>query len=310
MHAFTHLDQTQHGTLEFPAEYYYVDDLHPRYQMPFHWHKEWELLRIKSGTFLILLENEQFTAKAGDVLLIRGGVLHGGIPNSCVYECFVFDLYGLFRSSEMVKKHLRPFYRQEICPQSYYPSQPENSIHQITNELMSVFSTTDATLSSCRELETVSCVCKLFSWIIRNGYYTIVTSSTYADNRRISQVKTVLEYIEAHYNSCISLEELAGLIGMNAKYFCKFFASLTHQTPMDYVNFYRIEHAAYLLDSTDLSITFIGSECGFSESSYFTKVFKKYKGITPKEYRHSRTQNTASQHNCQSPLGYPAAIVL
>lgn len=288
MHAFKHLDQTQHGTLEFPAEYYYVDHLHPRYQMPFHWHKEWEILRVKSGVFQIFLDNEQLTANAGDVLLIPGGVLHGGIPSACLYECFVFDLYGLFRGSEMVKKHLRPFYRQELCPQSFFAFQPEGAITQITNDLMSVFSADSNARSSCYELETVSCICKLFAWILNNGCYTKASSDTYADNHRIDQVKVVLEYIEAHYNSCISLGELAGIIGMNPKYFCKFFASLTHQTPMDYVNFYRIEHAAYLLDSTDLSVTVIGSECGFSESSYFTKVFKKYKGITPKEYRNWR----------------------
>ena len=106
-------------------------------------------------------------------------------------------------------------------------------------------------------------------------------------------MKAVLEYIEAHYNADISLGDLASIIGMNPKYFCKFFASLTHQTPMDYVSFYRVEHAAYLLDSTDLSVTAIGSECGFSESSYFSKVFKKYMGITPKEYRHCRARASA-----------------
>ena len=292
MHAFRHLDQTQHGTLEFPAQYYYVDDRHPRYQMPFHWHKEWELLRIKSGVFHIYLDNEQITANAGDVLLIRGGVLHGGTPSGCVYECFVFDLYGLFRSSEMVKKHLRPFYRQEVFPQSFFVFAPESTISQITNDLMSVFSANSSAQSSCYELETIACICRLFARILNNGYYTEAPSDSYADNHRIDQVKVVLEYIEAHYNTCLSLGELAAVVGMNPKYFCKFFASLTHQTPMDYVNFYRIEHATYLLDSTDLSITVVGCECGFPESSYFTKVFKKYKGITPKEYRSSRANVT------------------
>lgn len=288
MHTFTHLEQTQHGSRTFPAAYYYVDDRHPRYQMPFHWHKEWEILRVKSGVFRIFLDNGEFTAKAGDVVLIRGGILHGGMPDSCVYECFVFDLYGLFHTSEMVKKHLRPFYRQEAIPQSFFPFEPEGEICKIADGLMSVFSGNTA----CCELETAAYICRLFAWILNSGCYTAAAAEAYGDNRRIDQVKTVLEYIEAHYSSVLSLEELAGILGMNPKYFCKFFSSLTHQTPMDYVNFYRIEHAAYLLDSTDLPVTAVGSECGFSESSYFTKVFKKYKGITPKDYRHLRTHSS------------------
>ena len=287
MHAFTHLDQTKHGTLDFPAQYYYVDVMHPRYQMPFHWHKEWEILRIKSGTFHAFLDNEQITAKAGDVLLIRGGVLHSGSPENCVYECFVFDLYGLFRSCEMVKKHLRPFYRQEIYPQDFFSARDGNEVCRIADTLLNAFA---ANNSCCPELDTVSCICRIFAWILNNQYYTKAPANTFADNHRIDQVKVILEYIESHYSSCLSLGELASVVGMNPKYFCKFFSSLTHQTPMDYVNFYRIEHAAYLLDSTDLPITVIGSECGYSESSYFTKVFKKYKHIAPKEYRQLRSQ--------------------
>lgn len=288
MHAFTHLDQTQHGTLEFPAEYYYVDDQHPRYQMPFHWHKEWEILRVKSGTLQILLDNTQFTAKAGDVLLIRGGVLHGGTPTNCVYECFVFDLYGLFRSFELAKKHLRPFYRQNLLPQEFFVFSPECPVCRIVDQLMHVFSAgQDAQPCDCYELETVACICKLFSRIITSGCYTKPSADTYEGNYRIDRIKTVLEYIEAHYNASLSLEDLAGVVGMNPQYFCRIFASLTHQTPMDYVNFYRIEHAAYLLDNTDYPIITVSSECGFSESSYFTKVFKKYKGMTPREYRNA-----------------------
>lgn len=285
MHVYTNLDQKQHGTPEFPAEYYYVDHLHPRYQMSVHWHNEWELLRVKAGAFQILLDDEQITAQAGDVLLIRGGVLHGGIPASCAYECFVFDLYGLFRGTEMVKKHLRPFYRQQICPKSFFSSETEPAVCAIADELMAIFNDSAAQDTDCHELETAACICKLFARILKDKCYTPASPEVYADHHRIDQMKEVLEYIEKHYNSGLSLEELAGVVGMNPKYFCRVFAALTHQTPMDYVNFFRIEHAAYLLDSTDLSVTAIGTECGFSESSYFTKVFKKYKGTTPKAYR-------------------------
>ena len=83
---------------------------------------------------------------------------------------------------------------------------------------------------------------------------------------------------------------------MNTKYFCRFFRALTHNSPMDYVNFYRIEQAAWLLGQSELSVTEVAARCGFWDSSYFTKVFKKYKGYTPKEFR-KRTE---------APKIYPA----
>jgi AraC-like DNA-binding protein len=280
MHALTHLDRKQHGTLSFPVAYYYVDGQHPQYQMPFHWHNEWEILRILDGTLQISLDHEQYAMEKGDVVLIRGGVLHGGEPENCIYECLVFDLYGIFRSFEMVKPYLRPFYRQTCLPRSYYPSEEACPMTEIAEELMAVFSGE----SGCPELETVAGLSRLFVWLQSSKSYEVLSSQE-GPASRTDRIKPVLEYIESHYNSPLTLDDLAEIAGMNPKYFCRVFRSLTHHSPVDYLNFYRIEQAAYLLDSTDLSVTEIGNRCGFCESSYFTKVFKKYKGTTPVFYR-------------------------
>ena len=107
MHPFVCYEKKQHGTREFPAEYYYVDSHHPRYVMSAHLHTEWELIRIKSGSFTIFVDKTEINANAGDVLLLRESMLHSGIPDNCIYECFVFDydkkmflnvskIYGLF----------------------------------------------------------------------------------------------------------------------------------------------------------------------------------------------------------------------
>ena len=137
--------------------------------------------------------------------------------------------------------------------------------------------------SPCLSLELLSAIVTLFSWLIKGERY----QSASHNSRWSSRIKPVLEYIEAHYGEELSLDILAGVAGMNARYFCKVFYSLTHTTPMNYVNLYRIEQATFLLDSTDLPITRIATECGFWESSYFTKVFKKYKGTTPKRHRNT-----------------------
>lgn len=277
MHLFTNLDQTQHGTRDFPAQYYFVDANHPHYQMPFHWHREWELLQVLEGSFQIQLDNEPYVAEKGDALLIRGGCLHGGVPHGCVYECLTFDLHGLFRNMDMVKPYLRPFYRQTKIPKSFFPA--GSPVAAIVAQLMSAFG------SDCPELETVASISHLFATIIKDGLYWENPNNDYVSSQRIDRIKSVLEYIEANYASALSLDELAKVAGMNPKYFCRVFNSVTHQSPMDYVNFYRIEQAAHLLDNSALSVTAVGLECGFWESSYFSKVFRKYKGITPKKYR-------------------------
>ena len=280
MHAFLRLDRTQHGTLEFPVEYYYVDRQHPRYNMPFHWHKEWEILRVLDGILRISVDDEEYNLERGDVLLIRGGMLHGGTPENCVYECLVFDLYGIYRTMEMVKPYLRPFYRQILLPRSFYPASGCTEVMDAVEKLMAAFSGENR----CVELETLAGLSRLFSWIQNSGAYREATPGEDGGSRT-DRLKPVLEYIETHYSQGLTLEDLAAVVGMNPKYFCRVFRSLTHHSPVDYLNFYRIEQAAHMLDSTELSITEVGNRCGFWESSYFTKVFRKYKGMTPLQYR-------------------------
>lgn len=313
MYSLSLHENKQHGTLEFPAEYHFIDSGHPRYNMPFHWHKEWELIRIVKGSFSIHADETEFFAKEGDILLLRDGMLHGGTPKDCVYECFLFDLHGLFRNLDVVKKYLRPIYRLQLLPQIYYSGAASAEISEIVGELMDVYHrqlTADS--SNCaviddskkqqpdesnsqplpsyfpgdfHELITISCISRLFTVILQKGSYILNEEEALSNSHRIDQVKSVLEYIEGHYTTPISLDDLAKEAGMNPKYFCRFFRSITHQTPLDYVNNYRVEQAAQKLLTTDLSVTDISLECGFNDSSYFVKVFRKYRGLTPNQYR-------------------------
>ena len=319
MHYLTYHESRVHGTVEFPAQYYYTTPEHPRYHMTFHWHKEWEIIRILKGEFLLRVDDEEYVGHAGDFFLIRDGMLHGGTPKDCIYECFVFDLHGLFRDVSAVKKYLRPIYRNAVLPQVYYPDHYK-PLYSVVDELLNAFSQvignqmpqtalsaalkmTDPQQASLSELLPESSgkitqenpselfalgnLSRLFAFILQNQFYTLQADTPTDSSRKVTQVKPVLEYIESHFAEEISLDDLSSAVGMSSKYFCRFFHSITHQTPMDYVNSYRIEQAALLLASTDIPITQVGLECGFHDSSYFTKVFRRYKKVTPRQYRGS-----------------------
>ena len=92
MHYLDYNEKIEHGTPDFPIAFYHVDEHHSRYNMPFHWHKEMELIQVQSGFLRLYLDDREILAQTGDVILIEEGVIHGGIPEHCVYECAVFDL--------------------------------------------------------------------------------------------------------------------------------------------------------------------------------------------------------------------------
>ena len=85
----------------------------------------------------------------------------------------------------------------------------------------------------------------------------------------------------------LTLEEISHSVNMSPKYFCKFFQEMTHRTPIDYLNYYRIERACYQLLTSEQSITEVAYNSGFNDLSYFIKTFKRYKGTTPKRYQKS-----------------------
>ena len=300
MYSLTFHETKQHGTPEFPVEYVYVDASHPRYNMPFHWHKEWELIHVLEGTFTVHADDTMYIVNKGDTVLIRDGMLHGGTPDNCVYECFLFDLHGLFRNLDMVKKYLRPVYRQQLLPDIFFPADKMPQISHMLQPLTTAYGPDTQTsdkhklpkdpllsdsLDTPLELIVISCISQLFTFILQQHAYSVNDKVATESTHKIDLIKSVLEYIELHYGSPITLDELAGVAGMNPKYFCRFFRSITHQTPMGYVNMYRIEKAAQMLHSTRLPITDICMECGFNDSSNFIKVFRKYKGTTPLQYR-------------------------
>ena len=290
MHPIIYYEKRRHGTREFPAEYYYVDQHHPRYVMSFHWHTEWELIRIVQGCFHIHVDDKEISANVRDVILLRDSMLHGGTPENCIYECFVFDLRGLFRNMEAIWQHLHPVYHMEILPRIYYPAGADPALTAIVEALFGACAARDSRSAPEYELSLLGSLCNLFGHILQNKLYSIAQKNSLHISPRVEQVKAVLTYIEQNYQSNITLNTLAEVAGMNPNYLCRAFQEITQQTPMDYVIFYRIEQAAIMLTSTRLAIMDIALECGFNDHSYFTKTFKRLEGMTPREYRKSHIQ--------------------
>ena len=92
MHDLNHNEDRPRGTYEFPFEFHHIDHTHPRYVMSYHWHVEYEIIRILEGSLTVTLDEKSFTAVKNDVIFVHSGILHSGIPHDCVYQCIVFDM--------------------------------------------------------------------------------------------------------------------------------------------------------------------------------------------------------------------------
>lgn len=98
-------------------------------------------------------------------------------------------------------------------------------------------------------------------------------------------VQKVLTVIDADLTADLGLKHLAEMININASYLSALFKKETGRTLTDYVTQKRVDHAAFLLRSTNLQIQSVAQQCGVFDVNYFAKIFKKYMGKSPKEYR-------------------------
>lgn len=100
-------------------------------------------------------------------------------------------------------------------------------------------------------------------------------------------VRVCMDDIDFHYNEDLSLGILARSHAVSASYLSGLFRQETGMTLTDYINHTRIRQALILLNTTGLPVGAIAARCGFPDSSYFSRIFKKYQGKTPREYRKS-----------------------
>lgn len=98
-------------------------------------------------------------------------------------------------------------------------------------------------------------------------------------------LKKVYNYVSRHYMREISLSEVARLVNFTEAYFCKFMKKSTDQTFLEFLNGYRCHMARIQLEASDLPITTIAMASGFTSLSYFSKVFRRYVGMSPRAYR-------------------------
>lgn len=133
------------------------------------------------------------------------------------------------------------------------------------------------------DLKSISNFYNLLSILIEEtGVISIDNTST---KRQEIYIKQAIEFIDTNYSRKISIEEIAGYVGINRKYLSQLFSDILNIPPQNYLINFRLQKACDLLTSSSLSINEISNSIGYNDPFIFSKIFKKYKGISPTSYR-------------------------
>ncbi|MDD3130136.1 MAG: AraC family transcriptional regulator, partial [Candidatus Izemoplasmatales bacterium] len=125
-------------------------------------------------------------------------------------------------------------------------------------------------------------VCLLTAEIME-AINNVISNNKFTKKSNENLIKAI-NYIKKNYRIDVSLETVAKNVFVSNYYLSHLFRDEMNMTFIDYVNKVRIEAAVKLMKETNLTIQEIISQTGFSDHSYFIKIFKRHHGITPKKY--------------------------
>ena len=101
-------------------------------------------------------------------------------------------------------------------------------------------------------------------------------------------------YFHEHYNEDIQIKEYARSRNMSVSWFLRNFKEVTKRSPTQYLLNIRLDNAISLLETTSYNVTEISAIIGYDDPLYFSRLFKKYKGVSPSDYRKITSQQSES----------------
>ena len=104
-------------------------------------------------------------------------------------------------------------------------------------------------------------------------------------NDNLQAVYAAGEYIQKHFREKLSIQSIAEVVHLSPSYLSHIFSQTFGYTITDYVTYIRLENAKSILSKSGTSISEAALDSGFEDISYFSRVFKKVEGISPREYK-------------------------
>jgi Transcriptional regulator containing an amidase domain and an AraC-type DNA-binding HTH domain len=261
-------------------------------QPPFdrHGHEFGELVIVLSGRATHLINNESYAIGPGDAFVVHVGDEHefADLEELCLVN-LLFDPE--LADAALSAREELPGYRALFLLEPEL-RQSERSPSHLRLSLDEIERANGIVAAIERELEASepgsADMCRaLFSQL------AIFLSRCYGrlpqgDAQAMLRLARALDYLERHFTEGFDLAELAGKENMSARNLQRLFASVVGESPREYQLSLRMKMAQRLLRETDRSITDIAFACGFEDSNYFARYFKKRFGLSPLEWKRTK----------------------
>ena len=279
----------QHGNEQFPflVSYQKLSEYESGSFM-WHWHPEIEITYVRKGTMCYKVNNLVYHLKEGDIVFNNSGALHSGTMENqedCAYIPVTFDprlIYGFFQST-INSKYVDPVIQDSMLP-AICIDQSE-SWHKPFREYLLRIIDLDEKKPDFYELDITICLQSM--WRLLLEHITYEPQASRENSLEYDRIKKILSYIEENYQNKITLNDIAGHIHLCESECTRLFKRHMNTTLFAFLQEYRIERSLEFLQA-DQPVSAVADKAGFSDPNYYSKVFAKIKGCSPREYRNHR----------------------
>lgn len=251
-------------------------------QITFHRQKTWELSYVITGSGVRVIGDTMESFSSGEVILIPPD-----IPHCWSFDEFVTDKDGKIEnitivfSDEFLEKCMTTFpelhdpvfivkqYREAV-------SFGEKTLMRLRKIMLSMI-----TESASERLASLIKILNLVSSLENAD----PAGKAVVEDKKAKRLQQIQLYVMNNYQHDITLDEVAGIVGLDRSSFCVFFKKMTGRSFFSFLTEYRIESACHMLGKTGMTASEICFASGFRDVPYYYRMFKRIKNTTPVQYR-------------------------
>ena len=254
--------------------------------IPVHWHDHMEWIMIKKGQARVQVDDVFVDMKSGEFAMVNPKQLHSAkmLEEGTEIIAIVFN-EAIIRNSGLdntEQLYFTPYLNNELKLPNFlkmneYSKEISDSVFRLVREYTQK--------EKGFELIIKSEIFKVFGLAFRNFYQ--FDQQINLGVRRNYNLSGLLDYLRTSYDQEISLTEAAEMVSLSPNHLCKVFKKVTGKTLTEYMHHLRVNEAERLLLEKDYPISEIAEKVGFGSVTYFGRVFKRIKNMSPSAKRNS-----------------------
>lgn len=269
---------------------------YPNHRALCHWHEDIEWVYIRSGQMNYYMNGKRVLLNTGEALMVNSRQMHYGYSENgqdCDFIRILCHPKIFITNSVLYQSYIAPVLSNPSLEYLHLiPEFPEDAeALQLLPEILRIKKEHPAAY----EIEAAALLSLLWCRLLRSHPMMPNEAAAKPKEPDLLVQRDMVSYIYSHYSESINLDEIAAAGKVCRNKCCQIFRRYLNQSPIDFLNHYRLEVSCHLLNNTKLSIAEICTACGFNHQSYYSKIFLRTYSCSPRDFRKRTEEKTSAE---------------